>query len=440
MNTGGIIKAPSLRFIITASVVGTVIDWYDFFTYATLSTIIATVFFPSTNYGASLLATFAAFSVGFLGRPVGAIVFGRLGDKYGRKNAFILTMLTMGIATSLIGLVPSYQTAGILAPVLIFILRIIQGIGVGGEYGGAFIYIGENAPDEKRGFYGSFVQIAASSGFVLSLLLSFLTRLIMGNNAFNSWGWRLPFLYSIILVIIALYFRLKLLETPIFKKLSENGKTSQRPLYDTFVNKENWKRMLIAGIFGSAGVGTTWYTANIYAYSFLVTIAKVNLLMAQFIVGVGLSLPMLLVPLFGYLSDKWGRKPLLLIGYLLSAIIYLPVYDLMFMFSSPPNIGVLIFCVLIQQITNFMIYAPMPAWFVEYFKANIRFTSLNFAWNIGVIIGGFQPFIATAIFQVTHSPLSTLYYSIGVSLIAFLVGLVFYKETKGVKIWEEIKH
>lgn len=428
-----------MRFVVSASVIGTIIDWYDFFVYATLASIIAKVFFPSVDPTASLLATFAAFSVGFLGRPVGAILFGRLGDKVGRKYAFILTMLTMGISTTLIGLVPSYQSIGIAAPVIIFILRIVQGMGVGGEYGGAFVYIAEHAPDEKRGFYGSFVQIASTSGFVLSIILSYLTRLALGDSIFNSWGWRLPFIYSIILVVIALYLRLKLLETPVYMKLRNGGKTTQRPLYDTFRDIENWKKMIIGAVFGSAGIGVTFYTANIYSYTFLTSIAKVDLVTAQLIAGIGLTAALPLVPLYGYLSDKWGRKWLMVAGFIISAIIYLPVYNMILAYSSPPNLSVLIFGIFIQEVFMLMSYAPMPAWFAEYFRSNIRYTSLNFSWNLGVILGGFQPFIATAIFQATHSPLSTLYYSISVAIIASIVGILFYKETKGVRILEEAR-
>jgi Nitrate/nitrite transporter len=429
----------NLRFVVAASSIGTLIDWYDFFVFGILASYIGKAFFPSANPIASLLDTFAAFAVGFLGRPLGGIIFGRFGDKVGRRYSFLTTILTMGIATLLLGLLPTYAQIGIAASILVFILRIIQGLGVGGEYGGAFIYIGENAPDERRGFYGSFLQITAGFGIVLAIVLSLLTRLSLGSTAFSDWGWRLPFVYAIFLVALAAYLRWRLQETPIYQKLREAGKTSKSPLKESLTSLPNWKKMLIGAIAGSAGVGTTFYTANLYSLSFLANFAKIGEINAEIVTlsAIVISAPFQIF--FGWFSDRIGRKWLIALGYLFSAIIYFPVYITMLKLSHPPNLLALFGLVFVQLFFLAMSYGPMPAWFVEYFPARIRFTSLNFAWSLGVIIGGFQPFIATAIVAATHNPIDSLAYSVGVSLIAFIVAAFVLKETSHTKIWQEVE-
>ena len=260
----------SIRKVITASSVGTMIEWYDFYIFGSLAPIIATQFFPKENPTAAFLATLAAFGVGFVIRPFGALVFGRLGDIVGRKHTFLLTLLIMGGSTFFIGLIPGYESIGILAPIIVFVFRALQGLALGGEYGGAVIYVAEHAPEDKRGYFTSFIQTTATVGLLLSLLVILGCRALLSADDFNTWGWRLPFLFSFFLVIISYYIRTKMEESPVFKELKEKGQTSKNPLKESFGKWSNLKFVLIA-LFGAvAGQGVVWYTGQFYAMNFCI--------------------------------------------------------------------------------------------------------------------------------------------------------------------------
>ena len=316
----------SIRKVITASSVGTMIEWYDFYIFGSLAPIIATQFFPKENPTAAFLATLAAFGVGFVIRPFGAIVFGRLGDLVGRKYTFLLTLLIMGGATFAIGLIPNYETIGILAPILVFVLRALQGLALGGEYGGAAIYVAEHAPEGKKGYYTSFIQTTATFGLFISLVVILTCKSLMSADDFNIWGWRIPFLISIFLVIISYYIRTKMEESPVFKELKAQGKTSKNPLKESFGKWSNLKLVLIA-LFGvAAGQGVVWYTGQFYAMNFCIKNLNIDAAQIQWML-----IPVLLVgtPLFivfAKLSDRFGRKWIMLSGMAIAACSYMSLY------------------------------------------------------------------------------------------------------------------
>ena len=316
----------SIRKVITASSVGTMIEWYDFYIFGSLAPIIATQFFPKENPTAAFLATLAAFGVGFVIRPFGAIVFGRLGDLVGRKYTFLLTLLIMGGATFAIGLIPNYETIGILAPILVFVLRALQGLALGGEYGGAAIYVAEHAPEGKKGYYTSFIQTTATFGLFISLAVILTCKSLMSADDFNIWGWRIPFLISIFLVIISYYIRTKMEESPVFKELKAQGKTSKNPLKESFGKWPNLKLVLIA-LFGVAsGQGVVWYTGQFYAMNFCIKNLNIDAAQIQWML-----IPVLLVgtPLFivfAKLSDRFGRKWIMLSGMAIAACSYMALY------------------------------------------------------------------------------------------------------------------
>ena len=316
----------SIRKVITASSVGTMIEWYDFYIFGSLAPIIATQFFPKENPTAAFLATLAAFGVGFVIRPFGAIVFGRLGDLVGRKYTFLLTLLIMGGATFAIGLIPNYETIGILAPILVFVLRALQGLALGGEYGGAAIYVAEHAPEGKKGYYTSFIQTTATFGLFISLVVILTCKSLMSADDFNIWGWRIPFLISIFLVIISYYIRTKMEESPVFKELKAQGKTSKNPLKESFGKWPNLKLVLIA-LFGvAAGQGVVWYTGQFYAMNFCIKNLNIDAAQIQWML-----IPVLLVgtPLFivfAKLSDRFGRKWIMLSGMAIAACSYMSLY------------------------------------------------------------------------------------------------------------------
>jgi len=302
------------------------IEWYDFYIFGSLAPIIATQFFPKENPTAAFLATLAAFGVGFVIRPFGAIVFGRLGDLVGRKYTFLLTLLIMGGATFAIGLIPNYETIGILAPVLVFVLRALQGLALGGEYGGAAIYVAEHAPEGKKGYYTSFIQTTATFGLFISLAVILTCKSLMSADDFNIWGWRIPFLISIFLVIISYYIRTKMEESPVFKELKAQGKTSKNPLKESFGKWPNLKLVLIA-LFGvAAGQGVVWYTGQFYAMNFCIKNLNIDAAQIQWML-----IPVLLVgtPLFivfAKLSDRFGRKWIMLSGMAIAACSYMSLY------------------------------------------------------------------------------------------------------------------
>ncbi len=323
------------RLVILASSVGTVIEWYDFYLYGSLAAIITAQFFSGVNETTGYIFALMAFAAGFAVRPFGAILFGRLGDLWGRKNTFLVTMLLMGISTFVVGLLPSYAAIGIAAPVILVAMRLVQGLALGGEYGGAATYVAEHAPHGKRGFYTSFIQITATAGLMLSLIVIVGVRYTIGEEAFAAWGWRIPFLVSILLLGVSLWIRLKLAESPAFQKMKDEGKGSSTPLKDSFGKWPNLKIVLIALIGLAAGQAVVWYTGQFYALFFLEKILKVDGGLTNILVAIALLLATPFFVFWGWLSDKIGRKPIILGGCLIAALTYFPLFHALTNAANP---------------------------------------------------------------------------------------------------------
>ena len=321
-----VIDAKRDRLVIVASTLGTVFEWYDFFVYGTLANIVAGHFFPSDNPAVSFLIFLASFGVGFGMRPLGAILFGVLGDRLGRKYTFLVTIALMGVATAAVGVLPSYETIGVAAPILLVLCRILQGLALGGEYGGAAIYVAEHAPRNRRGFYTSFIQSGVIGGFLLSLSVVLASNLFVDKEAFSEWGWRIPFLFSLLLLAVSLWVRLKLKESPVFKAMKESGELSPNPLRESF---GSWPRikMILVALFGiAAGLTVIWYTAQFQALYLLQNSLRIEDNAARLIVGVAAAGSLFWFILFGWLSDKIGRRKPILIGYALSLALLFPLF------------------------------------------------------------------------------------------------------------------
>jgi MFS family permease len=314
------------RLVILASSVGTVIEWYDFYLYGSLAAIITVQFFSGVNETTGYIFALMAFAAGFAVRPFGAIFFGRLGDLWGRKNTFLVTMLLMGLSTFVVGLLPSYAAIGIAAPAILIAMRLLQGLALGGEYGGAATYVAEHAPPGKRGFYTSFIQITATAGLMLSLLVILGVRTAVGEDAFKDWGWRIPFLVSILLLGVSLWIRLRLAESPAFARMKAEGKGSKTPLKDSFGKWPNLKLVLLALVGLTAGQAVVWYTGQFYALFFLEKTLKVDGPLANILIAISLLLATPFFVFWGWLSDKVGRKPIILVGCLLAALTYFPLF------------------------------------------------------------------------------------------------------------------
>ncbi|HRI58427.1 MAG TPA: MFS transporter [Saprospiraceae bacterium] len=329
VSTENTVPERSLMQVILASSVGTLIEWYDFYIYGAMSTIIAGQFFPKENPTAGFLATLATFAAGFVVRPFGALVFGRLGDLIGRKYTFLLTLLLMGGSTFAIGLIPGYEQIGMWAPFIILLLRLLQGLALGGEYGGAATYVAEHAPAGRRGYYTAYIQTTATLGFFLSLGVILITRKTLGVTVFDDWGWRVPFLLSVFLVGISVYIRLRMAESPLFAKIKKEGKISGNPLKESFAKKDNLKMVLLA-LFGAVmGQGVVWYTGQFYAQTFIERTLGVEFEQTRYLLCIAIlaATPFFLV--FGAWSDKIGRKPIMLAGMLLAVLTYRPIYKTM---------------------------------------------------------------------------------------------------------------
>lgn len=472
--------------IITASSVGTLIEWYDFYIFGSLSTIIAAKFFPSENPTAALLSTLATFAAGFIVRPFGALVFGRLGDIIGRKYTFLLTLILMGTSTFLIGLVPTYESIGALAPILVLVLRLVQGLALGGEYGGAATYVAEHSPAHRRGYYTSWIQTTATLGLFLSLGVILSIRRLVGVEDFeNGNGWRFPFLLSIVLVIVSIFIRLKMSESPLFAKLKSEGKTSVNPIKESFGHKLNFKMVLLALFGATMGQGVIWYTGQFYAQSFLLTKCFMDYEQANSIILIALVIATPFFIIFGSLSDKWGRKNIMMVGMLLGVLLYRPIFQQLLnladtskktvaeqtanvtqstLFPSASDTTtlkkfddgaelkiashanqkgeyetkktlildngskwkmILLIAVMVLFVT--MVYGPIAAFLVEMFPTKIRYTSMSLPYHIGNgIFGGLVPFIATLITTIPGSnALSGLWYPIIVAALCFIIGSLY---------------
>ncbi|CAL8479448.1 MFS transporter (plasmid) [Caballeronia sp. S22] len=323
------------RKIIFASSLGTVFEWYDFYLYGSLATVVGKQFFSGVNETAAFIFALLAFAAGFAVRPFGALVFGRLGDLVGRKYTFLVTILLMGASTFLVGVLPSYASIGITAPVMLIVLRLVQGLALGGEYGGAATYVAEHAPATKRGGYTAWIQTTATLGFFLSLLVILGTRLIAGESAFADWAWRIPFVFSIVLVSISVWIRLTLSESPVFLKMKSENATSKAPIKEAFGEWKNVRLVLIA-LFGVvAGQAVIWYAGQFYALFFLTQTLKVNPVTANLLIAAALLIGTPMIVLFGTLSDRVGRKPVILSGFLLAIVLYFPIFHGLTMFGNP---------------------------------------------------------------------------------------------------------
>ena len=314
------------RRVIVASSVGTVFEWYDFYLYATLAPFFAGLFFPKGNDTAALLSAFATYAAGFLVRPFGALVFGRIGDLVGRKYTFLLTITVMGLATVLVGFLPSYETIGVVAPTLLVLLRLAQGLALGGEYGGAATYVAEHAPDHRRGYATSWIQTTATLGFFMALIVIGISRSLMDAKVFVDWGWRIPFMVSIPLLIISIYIRLRLNESPLFQRMKSQGKGSRQPLIDSFLKYPNNKYVALALLGATAGQGVVWYTGQFYALFFLQITLKVDYATAYWLIAASLVIGTPFFLVFGALSDRIGRKKIIMAGCLLAAVTYFPLF------------------------------------------------------------------------------------------------------------------
>lgn len=427
--------------VITASSVGTMIEWYDFYIFGSLAAIISTQFFPGDNPTASFLKTLATFAVGFAVRPFGALVFGRIGDLIGRKFAFLATLLIMGGSTAAIGFLPGYARIGIAAPIILVFLRLLQGLALGGEYGGAAVYVAEHAPDGKRGFYTSFIQTTATLGLFVSLAVILIVRAVVGEDAFKVWGWRVPFILSIVLVGISYYIRMRLRESPLFTILKDTGKTSSAPIQESFGTWSRWKVFFVVLFGATAGQAVVWYTGQFYALLFLQTVLKVPLVTSYVCVAVALLLGAPLFVFFGSLSDRIGRKKIMMTGNLLAALLYVPIYHAMKFYSNPVNAVALTALVFVQVVFVTMVYGPIAAFLVEAFPARIRYTSLSLPYHFGNgWFGGFLPIIATSLVAATGNIYAGLAFPIVVALITFVVGSIMLRDRHNESIWAEVQN
>ena len=477
--------------VIGASAVGTMIEWYDFYIFGSLAYIIAPLFYPPGNDTFAYIAYLATFAVGFVVRPFGALFFGRIGDVVGRKYAFLVTLLIMGGATAVIGFLPTYAQIGIAAPIILLLIRVLQGLALGGEYGGAAVYVAEHVPDNRRGFYTSFIQITATLGLFLSLAVILTVQNMMSADQFagrvgSISGWRIPFLISIFLVVISLYIRLRMKESPIFEQVKSSGMTSANPLIEAFTNWKNLKIVLISLFGATAGQGVVWYTGQFYALFYLQSILNVNQTSANYIIAIALLLAMPFFVFFGALSDRLGRKWIILAGCLLALLTYLPIYKAMQSVAgsnvvtatsqknpvtgavsltpqsldengnlvaapkvleyttfgnlvSNPTAWMLILLIFVQVFWVTMVYGPIAAYLVEAFPAKIRYTALSLPYHIGNgVFGGLLPLIGVSIIAQTGNIYAGLYYPMAIAAITIVVGSIFLKETRGHKIWDEV--
>ena len=527
---GSVVSKAEERRVIIASSVGTVFEWYDFYLYAILAPFFAGLFFPPGNQTAALLGAFGAYAAGFLVRPFGAIIFGRVGDLVGRKYTFLVTIVFMGLATVLVGFLPTYSSIGFAAPLILVVLRLIQGLALGGEYGGAATYVAEHASDNKRGYATSWIQTTATVGMLLALVVIALCRAWSDAPTFSSWAWRIPFWFSIPLLLISIYIRLKLSESPVFRRMKEQGKRSKAPLTDSFLKYPNNKYVALALLGATAGQGVVWYTGQFYALFFIQIYLKLDYIATYTLIGLSLLIGTPFFLVFGALSDRIGRKKIILAGCLIAALTYFPLFrglthyinpaleeyqqktpisvaasDCNFhifigpwsrqtacdrvkdflgkaglsFISTPAEAGKdvvtrignielqgwdpakfaaalketgyppkadmsrvnwfmaeLILVIMVIYVT--MVYGPIAAFLVELFPARIRYTSMSLPYHIGNgWFGGMLPLLATAIVAGAGNIYQGLWYPIIVALMSVVIGGLFLRETRHIRIHDE---
>jgi MFS family permease len=434
------------RRLIFASSLGTVFEWYDFYLYGSLAVFFGGLFFPPGNETAALLASLATFGAGFGVRPLGALVFGHVGDLVGRKYTFLITMVTMGVSTALIGFLPTYERIGLVATVLLVLLRLIQGLALGGEYGGAATYVAEHVPDDRRGYYTSFLQTTATLGFFLSMAVIGTTRILLGEEEFRRFGWRVPFLLSFALLAVSVHIRRNMSESPLFTRLKETGGTSKNPILESFTHRLNLKYVVIALFGATAGQGVVWYTGQFYALTFMQAALHIDWKRAYVMMSVALALTAPLFVVFGGLSDRIGRKKIMLAGCALAALTYVPIYMGMEILSKragwAAGFGMVVLLAL-QMVYVCMVYGPIAAFLVELFPTRIRYTSMSLPYHLGNgWFGGFLPLVATALTTSAWAKRSFgegaiyagLIYPMAVCVLTVGVGGLYLHETKGHKI------
>jgi len=431
------VPAKELRRVVLAAAVGNVIEWYDFYIFGSLASILAAKFFAKEHPVAAFLSTVALFSVGFFIRPLGAFVFGWVGDRVGRKYTFLITLSGMGISTALIGFTPTYASIGVSAAFILFFLRLVQGLCLGGEYGGAITYVAEHIEDEKRGYYTGWLQTSPTLGIVVSLATIVGIRSWLGVEAFEAWGWRLPFVLSLLLVGIAVYIRLSLQESPIFQEIKAKGQTAANPWREAFLSS-NVRYVLIATVV-VLGQGCVWYSGQFWALYFLQTVQKVDVLASSLIVGAALLIATPTLVFWGWLSDKVGRKPIILTGMLLASLTYYPLYTALGSYARAEGIhypmSILIVAILVNYVG--MTYGPIAAFLAEFFPARIRYTSVSVPYHIGNGWGGgLVPIVTTSAYVSKGSLGWALVYPITLPLLMFLIALVVMPETHKMKVWD----
>jgi MFS family permease len=428
------------RRVIIAAAVGNVIEWYDFYIFGSLAAVLSVKFFEKTHPVAALLSTIALFTAGFLIRPLGAFLFGWLGDRVGRKYTFLITLTGMGIGTGCIGMIPTFAQIGVAAAFTLFGLRMVQGLCLGGEYGGAITYVAEHVSDERRGYYTGWLQTSPTLGIVVALAVVLGTRSYFGDATFDAWAWRVPFLVSFLLVAIAIYIRLQLGETPIFEEIKAKGQMTKNPWKEAFLSA-NIKYVGIATIV-LIGQGVVWYSGQFWALYFLQQVSKVDVFTSSYIVMAALLIATPSLILFGWLSDVIGRKPVILGGMLLASITYYPLYVWLGQVTQPGNINypVAVFIIVILVCYVGMVYGPVGAFLAEFFPGRIRYTSVSVPYHIGNGWGGgLVPFITSAAFAATGSIGYALLYPIAVPAVCFVLALFLMPETRHISIWKPIE-
>jgi MFS family permease len=426
------------RLVIAASSVGTVFEWYDFFIWGTLtaSGILQRSFFPPGDELLATLLAWATFAVGFAFRPLGAILFGYLGDKLGRKYTFLITITLMGVATAGIGLIPSYAAIGVAAPLLIILLRVAQGLALGGEYGGAAIYVAEHSPPGKAGLYTSFIQASVVGGFILSLAVVLAFKAMVSAEDWISWGWRLPFLFSILLLAVSLWMRFKLAESPVFRAMKDAGETAANPFKESFTYPGNLKRLFVA-LFGiAAGLTVIWYTAMFSVLAFLQGPMRVDQTVSQLIAAAGACLGLVFYVATGALSDRIGRKKPIVAGYALTLLLLFPLFWLIGQAAgngsgAPPgatfvpdaaSIAIMLGAILGLMFLSGLTYGSVAALLAEMFPPNIRYSSMSIPYHFGTgYFGGFLPLISAYVVAETADPYAGLWYTWAVVAMALVV-------------------